>query len=132
MGIAEQVTFHGRVGEAALLEVLAQADISISVPTNDATAMSLLESMAAGLPVVVSDLPANRQWVDAAGGHIVPPGDEKALTQALLGLARDAGLRLAMGARNRAVVEAGASRKAEMDRMAVLYKELFSQKSKSA
>lgn len=126
LGIASHVTFHGMVDEAHLLGILEQADISVSVPTNDATAMSLLESMAAGLPVVVSDLKANRQWVNETGGRIVPVGDTTAVASALIELAQNVELRARMGKRNRAEIEARASREKEMDRMASLYESLLS------
>jgi glycosyltransferase involved in cell wall biosynthesis len=124
LGIESRVVFHGFRSEAEMISLLTQADVSISVPRSDGTAMSLLESMAAGLPVIVSDLPANRQWVDADGGYIVPTGNVTQLAQAMLSLATDGRLRLRMGARNRQVVEAHADRRREMDRMAAVYRRL--------
>jgi phosphatidyl-myo-inositol alpha-mannosyltransferase len=46
--------------------------------------MVLLEAMAAGTPVIASDIPGYR---DAAGGkaHLVPPGDASGLADALRG-----------------------------------------------
>ena len=128
LDIVPMVSFHGLVDEPRLHEILGRAHVSVSVPTSDATAMSLLESMAAGLPVVVSDLKANRQWVDESGGRIVPVGDAAATGRALIELARDARLRGKMGARNRAEVEARASRRIEMDRMAGLYQSLLAER----
>ena len=125
LGIESEVTFYGKVSEDRLLDVLSLADISVSVPSNDATAMSLLESMASGLPVVVSDLKANRQWIDETGGRIVPVDNKDAIAAALIELAQDAVLRGRMGMRNRAEIEKRASRHAEMDRMARLYMSLI-------
>ena len=125
LGIEPEVTFHGMVSEDRLFEILAVADISISVPNTDATAMSLLESMAAGLPVIVSDLKANRQWIDQSGGRIVPVGDVGSITCALIELARDPELRIRMGMNNRAKVEKRASRQNQMDYMAQLYTSLI-------
>lgn len=129
LSIDRQVSFHGKVGESTLLEILSRADISVSVPDSDATAMSLLESMAAGLPVVVSELPANRQWVDQKGGRFVLPGDIAGLTDAILELAASRDLRQSMGRHNRAIVEVRASRRLEMDKMVALYRTLYGQKS---
>ena len=61
--------------------------------------LKLLEYMAAGLPVVVSDLPGVRDIL--AGGDaatIVPPGDVDAFVKALRRLARDPDLRRKLGA----------------------------------
>ena len=57
LGLQDQVTFHGRVGDAEMQAVLARCKLSVSVPLSDATSVAMLESMACGLPVLASDLP---------------------------------------------------------------------------
>ena len=42
------------------------ADVYVSCAKSDGTSISLLEAMATGLPVVVSDIPSNREWVKEA------------------------------------------------------------------
>jgi colanic acid biosynthesis glycosyl transferase WcaI len=54
----------------------------------------------------------------------VPAGDAAALAQALQRLVDDPAAAAAQGRRNRAVVEAQASRAVQMDRMAALYRAL--------
>ena len=98
---------------------LQRADVSVSVPASDATSVAMLESMACALPVVATDLPANRAWIDA--GQRVPVDDVPALAAALCRLADDAPLRRSIGQRNRQAVEERASRTMHMDRMAALY-----------
>ncbi len=122
---AEVVEFVGRVDDARLVAALQAADVSISVPASDATSVALLESLACGCAVVVSDLPANRAWVDEAGGLRVPAGDAVALAEALHALWRDRDRTEAMGAHNRGVALARASRRAQMDRMWRLYLQLL-------
>jgi glycosyltransferase involved in cell wall biosynthesis len=65
------VEIVGQLQHSALRELLATARVAVSVPVSDATSASLLEALAAGLIVVVNDLPANREWVDAAIAEIV-------------------------------------------------------------
>jgi glycosyltransferase involved in cell wall biosynthesis len=64
---------------------------------------ALIEAMADGLPVVVSDIPPHREIVDDTG-IFIPPGDVKALAKVLNKLIKDNSLRCTMGnkARERA------------------------------
>jgi glycosyltransferase involved in cell wall biosynthesis len=121
------VHWHGRVDEDRLAEIVRNAHLVVSVPESDATSVALLEAMAAGLAVIVSDLPANRQWVDGRGGRRVPVGDGEALAQALVELAGDLPALEAMGRHNRRRVVPEVSRDEQMDRMAALYRELLAQ-----
>lgn len=124
LNLGESVRFTGRVDDAGMLKMLQRARVSVSVPSSDATSVSLLEAMACGLAVVVSDLPANRQWIDAASGLLVPPRDEAALARALLRLADEPAFAEQQGRRNREVAVQRASRRTHMERMAVLYDSL--------
>jgi glycosyltransferase involved in cell wall biosynthesis len=125
LGLADAVVWHGLVDAQRLPQLLAACDVSVSVPASDATSVSLLESMACGLPVVVSDLAANRQWVSEQGGFVVDGADPSAIARALAALRADTARGVAMGAHNRAVVEAQASSAVQMDRMAALYRTLL-------
>ncbi|CAH0351707.1 glycosyltransferase family 4 protein [Aquabacterium sp. CECT 9606] len=123
--LLQQVRFHGRVGDQAMVEAIQRSRVSVSVPTSDATSVSVLESMACGLPIIATDLPANRQWVTERGGWIVPVRDVDAVAQALLA-AYDHPERLAqMGAHNRELIEREASRRGQMDAMWRLYEKLL-------
>jgi glycosyltransferase involved in cell wall biosynthesis len=122
LGLADAVVWHGLIAPQRLAAELARCDVSVSIPLSDATSVSLLESMACGLPVVVSDLPANRQWVAGGeGGAVVDAADPAAVAQALRGLRDDPAGRTHMGAHNRSRVVAQASTASQMDRMAALY-----------
>jgi glycosyltransferase involved in cell wall biosynthesis len=124
LGVAGQVVWHGWLAPPVLAERLAACDVSVSVPQSDATSVSLLESMACGLPVIVSDLPANRQWVAAHGGYVVPVDDMAALADALCAVFDDEPARRRQGAFNRERVEQLGSTRSQMDRMAALYRAL--------
>ena len=124
LGLDDCIIFHGRKNETAMRAIMQQCDVSVSVPESDATSVSVLESMSCGLAMLVSDLPANRQWVDAQGGVVVPTRDTSALSHAMLELAGlGADERLAMGAHNRKLVLAKASRRLQMDLMFKLYQD---------
>lgn len=125
LGLADAVVWHGKVDAAALPTLMAACHVSVSVPASDATSVSLLESMACGLPVIVSDLPANLQWVSGEGGAIVDGHDAHAIARALAALRDDPARAAVLGAHNREVIEARASSRAQMDRMAALYRALL-------
>ena len=129
LGIGPQVSFHGRLGDVAMREVLQGAQVGVSVPSSDATSVCVLESMACGLAVVASDLPANRQWLQRDGASLVPARDTQALTDALLQLADDPGLAQALGRRLHERVLDEGSRQAQMDGMARLYLKLMERRS---
>jgi phosphatidylinositol alpha-mannosyltransferase len=58
----------------------------------------LIEAMAAGKPVVASDIPGYRFVLQAGKqGLLVPPEDSPALAEALIRLVRDPAARAAMG-----------------------------------
>lgn len=127
LGLAPLVQFTGRVDDPTMVATMQRARVALSLPRSDATSVSLLESMACGLPVLASDLPANRQWIDPA--WCLPLGEDDAAAAAavadkLAALADDPAAALAVGRRNRQTVLERASRRDQMDRMAALYRAL--------
>lgn len=125
LGLGAQVTFHGRLDDAGMSAVMQACKVSVSVPSSDATSVSVLESMACGLPVVASDLLANRQWLDAGDGALVPAGDAQALASALQTWCDDDVRARRIGERNRQRMEDEGARAVQMDAMATLYEHLL-------
>ena len=105
-GIADRVVLWGR--RADIPELLGQMDIyAFSTTRDEGFGIALIEAMAAGLPVVASDVPACREVLaDGDAGTLVPPGNPAALAAALRALLRDAGLRANWSARATAPVRA--------------------------
>lgn len=125
LGLSAQVHWHGRVGDAEMVRAIQRSRVSISVPTSDATSVSVLESMACGLPIIASDLPANRQWLDDAGGWVVPVRDAQAIAHALVQACDHPAQAAQMGLHNRDRIERDASRRGQMDAMWRLYQKLL-------
>lgn len=123
LGLDARVTFHGRLDDAGMAAVMARCKVAVTVPASDATSVSLLESMACGLAVVASDLPANRQWLPAQ--CVVPVDDAAALAAALRRLAADDTGTAAMAAANAQRMQEEGSRDAQMDRADALYQRLI-------
>jgi L-malate glycosyltransferase len=109
-GIADAVHCPGAIGHEALPDWFRAADLYASCAHGDGTSVSLLEAMATALPVVVTDIASNREWVaPGENGWLAPSGDAEAVAAALLDAAgMDGDARRAMGRRNRVLVEARA------------------------
>jgi phosphatidylinositol alpha-mannosyltransferase len=93
-----EVLFVGAVGHSELPRYHASADVFVS-PANggESFGIVLLEGMAAGLPVVASNIPGYRTvMADGVQGRMVPPGDSIALADALEALLSNQRLREAM------------------------------------
>jgi glycosyltransferase involved in cell wall biosynthesis len=126
LGVERAVRFVGRIDHGELPLALGAADVYLTVPSLDATSVSLLEAMACGKAVVASDLPSNREWiVDGENGSIVPPRDVEALARGTLELLRDPDRRRAFGNKSREIAGSRAGYDDNMKRMEELCEELL-------
>jgi glycosyltransferase involved in cell wall biosynthesis len=83
---------------------------------------ALLEAMAAGLPCIANDIPANREVLDGgAAGMLVPLGDAAALTGAMRLLANDGHVATALAERGEARARLRYSMEATTDAYLQLY-----------
>ncbi|MBM4417543.1 MAG: glycosyltransferase family 4 protein [Chloroflexi bacterium] len=89
LGIADAVTFTGRVPYARAPELLTLADVAVA-PKLSATEGNgkLLNYMAVGLPTVAYDRPVNREILGEEG-VFADPSDEASLANAILQLLAD-------------------------------------------
>lgn len=97
------VRFLGHVPCADLPRWYATGEVFVSPASgNESFGIVLLEAMAAGCPVVASDIPGYRSVVvPEENGVMVPPGDAGALARALVALVEDPGRRRALAERGR-------------------------------
>jgi glycosyltransferase involved in cell wall biosynthesis len=128
LGLKQHVTMHGRLDDAGMAAVLARCKVSVSVPLSDATSVSVLESMACGLAVVASDLPANRQWLGDTPELLLSTPDAAALARSLASLRQDDDRAHRIGQAHRERMQNSGSRTVQMDRMAEMYRRLADQK----
>ena len=74
------VELLGFIDRETVAQLLKDKYIYISIPTSDSTSVTLLEAMASGIFPIVSDLPANSEWItDNRNGLILKSMDEKEL-----------------------------------------------------
>jgi glycosyltransferase involved in cell wall biosynthesis len=99
-GIAENLVFLGE--RADVPRLLAAADFGLLTSHEEGFSNVVLEGMAAGLPMVVTDVGGNPEAVlDRTTGFVVPPQNPKAIGDAILKLASDPALRRLLGAAGR-------------------------------
>jgi glycosyltransferase involved in cell wall biosynthesis len=98
LGIGGRVRFTGERADVA--ELLDAADVYCQPNTRpESFGLTFAEALAAGRPVVTTDLGGARELVDDSCGLLVAPGDAGALARALRPLVEDAARRARLGAR---------------------------------
>ena len=84
LGIRDRVHFIGTVTEDDVAELMRAARCYVSASEVDGTSVTLLQAMACGTPVVVSDIDGNRGWVtEGITGHLFQCGNVEHLTEAV-------------------------------------------------
>ncbi len=90
LGLEEFIYAPGRAPYDLLPDYFRSADAYVSAAVSDGTSISLLESMACGLPVVVSNSFGNLEWVrEGVNGALARPGDIESLSAAMLSVVSD-------------------------------------------
>jgi len=102
-GLSDRIVFLGERRDIG--ELLSASDIGLLCSHQEGFSNAVLEGMAAGLPMTVTDVGGNREAVvDNQCGLVVPAHDPDRLAQAIVTLAGDEGMRARFGAAGRARV----------------------------
>ena len=119
LGIAEAVAFGSGYTNEQVPAMLAAHDVYISASHWDGASLSLMEAMASGIFPVVSDIPANREWLeDGKTAFFFKPGDGQALAAILAGLPERRDLMARALRANRETIRQRADRQANMATLA--------------
>jgi glycosyltransferase involved in cell wall biosynthesis len=98
LGVESHVRFLGRVTHDEVLRYLRMSDLYVSTSLSDGTSASLLEAMASGLPSVVTNIPANREWIEnGKSGILVQTRNSKSLAESIIALLESERLRQSFG-----------------------------------
>jgi glycosyltransferase involved in cell wall biosynthesis len=129
--LGSRTTFTGDVAD--VVPYLWAMDVGCLTPgSNEGFSNAVIEQMAVGLPMIVTDVGGNAEAVvDGVNGAVIAPGDSAALAAALLRIYGDAGLRAAQSAASRRRVEQAFSIEQMCAAHARLYRALLSHGARS-
>lgn len=120
LGVSERVRFLGECHDVA--PVLAASDLFVLPSRSEAFPNAVIEAMAAGVPVVVSNVGGIPEVVrHGENGLLVPPDDHEALADAVLGLIDRPDHAAALGAAGRRDV----ARDYTIERMVERFEDLY-------
>jgi glycosyltransferase involved in cell wall biosynthesis len=124
-GLSDSVAFAGPVYGDGKLQLLAAADVFLLPSYREGLPYSLLESMAAGTPVITTRVGGIPDVVtDGANGILVPRRDPHAIARAIIQLASDRGLLERLGAACRRTIFGGYSIERQSSELSQLYWEM--------
>jgi glycosyltransferase involved in cell wall biosynthesis len=120
--LGTSVRFLGQVPHKEMPNLLAQTDIYVSTSLFDGTSVSLLEAMASGAFPIVTDIPANREWIiDGENGFLIQKEDDNLLAKKILEAIRDDKLLGKAFEKNRNIIGQKAYWKENIKRVKALY-----------
>lgn len=84
-GLEDRIYLAGQVTNDQLARYYRSADLYLSASHSDGTSVSLMEALACGRPVLVSDIAGNREWIEnSPAGWLFPDGGDAALAEGIL------------------------------------------------
>ncbi|MFL6649583.1 MAG: glycosyltransferase family 4 protein [Sulfurifustaceae bacterium] len=128
LGVERSVEFLGWIDGATKAQALQRAAIFVLPSYIENMPVSMLEAMAAGVPVVATTVGGIPDVVrDGVQGRLVAPGDVAGLARAIRELIEHEALRRAMGEAGRQLIEREFSGTAVVPRIDALYRELWAE-----
>ena len=130
LGIGRHVHFLGK--RTDMPAIISSLTASVLCSTSEGLSNVILESMAAGRPVIATNVGGNPELViDGVTGYVVPPADPNSLADALLNLISDPDRARVMGNAARVKAENGFTMEAMVERHDQLYQSLLSKEGVS-
>lgn len=102
LGVGGFIEYLGAVSMTERIEFFQKADIFVLPTYAEAMPMSVIEAMAAGLPVISTAVGGIPELIkDGVDGFLFPPGDVKVLAEKILFLLNNKNIRLSIGKKAR-------------------------------
>ncbi|MBI2265628.1 MAG: glycosyltransferase family 4 protein [Armatimonadetes bacterium] len=125
LGLQEMVSITAPVPEENLAEIMQSSGIVVSIPASDAVSVTLLQTMACGVPPVVTETPGVRSWMSPdIHALMVPVNDSASLAEAILRLLSEKDLYERIRNQNLARVRAEFDSRVWLARLEALYEEM--------
>lgn len=102
--ISDKVDFKGYVDHDQIAEIYRNSDIFVLPSLNEGMSNALLEALAAGLPVIVTDTGGTSELLDG-NGVLIPMADSDAIAEAIRGFVDEPEERRQMGLKSREIAE---------------------------
>lgn len=83
LGKIKNIVLHGAQKKEYIKNILDKADVFLFPSKSEGFSLALLEAMARGLPVITTDVGANKDMIEERGGVIVPLDDSLAIEAAI-------------------------------------------------
>ena len=126
-GIANAVKFVGGINSDKIPDFLSISDIYVSTSLSDSTSLSLQEAMACEVAPIITDIPANREWIsDGKNGFLVSINDSMDLCNKIITLIDNTEIRQQFGKINRQMITKNANYQIEMEKVENIYKQFLS------
>ncbi len=106
LGVAPHIRFLGRIEESEVVRLLQSADVFVNLSRGEGMPNAVLEAMACGTAVVLSDIKPHRELIsDGEGGILCDGGNPAGIAQAILKLIASPESRRELGGKGRKRVE---------------------------
>lgn len=119
----ENIVLHGAQKKEYVKKILDKADIFLFPTKSEGFSLALLEAMARGLPVITTDVGANKDMIEDKGGVIVPINNSNAIDTAIQRMS-DKNIREQMSKFNVEKVERNYTIDIVMQRLTDIYKSI--------
>ena len=125
-GLGQKILFTGRLDDETFASATTASDIYVSTsPTDGGIAASVAEAMSSGIPVLITNFGDNASWLKSeSAGYLFESGDDEKLSELILKLAKDKGLRNSMGLIGRGIVERENNAEIETLKVISLYRRI--------